>query len=422
MDALFGGRYQIDKTIGSGGLSTVYSATDTLLERRVAIKVSKFPDHATGKDLFRSESLLLAKMTHPAVTKFYDVGALPDGSPYMVMELLDGQSLDAILRARGSLPLREALFIGRQVAGALGEAHALGYIHRDVKPANILVLNENSLVPGAVKLLDFGVAEQLNRETAMTRAGSFIGSVSYMSPQQIRAEAISPSSDIWSLGVTLFEMLTGSLPFKSTETFELMTAIMNAEISVPPEAHIFRPVVAFLMRCLAKDPALRPADGNEALKQLEELEDLVRSGALTVPATLPAPSGSANIPEALKVTVITARELFERAQAKSTPWFIPGSILAALALSLLIPLKSLRLSAPSHLAVSAWYGIAFGVCLVALGMLLGRYHAKTPSCCGATVVSHEAQDLLSNARGHERLSRDPGDPSGRDRRQVPFGR
>ena len=201
---VLGGRYRLVELLGSGGMATIYRATDTGLGRDVALKLLR-PEYLRDPDFssrFRQEAQAAASLSHPNIVTVYDYGEDPSG-PYIVMELIDGEDLATILRRSGALPPRQVARIGAGVARALAAAHARGLIHRDIKPGNVLIGAD-----GTVKVVDFGIARAI-AEAQVTLPGTTLGSVHYFSPEQARGEPATTSSDIYSLGIVLYEMLTG---------------------------------------------------------------------------------------------------------------------------------------------------------------------------------------------------------------------
>jgi hypothetical protein len=400
MDSI--GPYRIERLVAEGGLSIVYGALDPRNGRRVAIKVAKTtadsPDHAWVVDRFRRESSLLAKLKHPAIVSISDEGVLPDGSPYVVSDWVEGRNLDQILKVDHKIPLPIALFIAEQVAGGLGAAHSLGFVHSDVKPGNILIRDHDPLAPLSVKLLDFGVAGKLDNDTQKTRAGMLIGTPYYMSPEQIRAGALSPSSDVWALGVVLFEMLTGSLPFAGVETIAVMSAIMSAQVKMPEDADLPPSVVAFLMRCLDKDSKLRPANGDEVAKEIRKLQtelapriDL-RAGAKgtePVPTAAVAPAPASPMPATNRQAARTA--------SGSSPLLLAATTLAVLSGILFFFLRY------AHLTPRPWIGVVLGVVLALVGAMLGRAIQKLLAA-RHRAISAEVQDALNGTRTQKHLS------------------
>ncbi|HET9222699.1 MAG TPA: serine/threonine-protein kinase, partial [Roseiflexaceae bacterium] len=252
------GSYQIRALLGSGGMADVYRGFDLNLRREVAIKVlSEAAAAQPGVAArFRQEAQIIAGLHHPHIVKIYDFGER-DGLTYMVQELLPGPTLEAQLRdlaARGRrLPREDVLAIVAQLAGALDAAHAAGIIHRDVKPANAIWI-----AAGALILTDFGIAKNTLGNSNHTHAGMVIGTPNYISPEQARGLAPTPASDIYSLGVLLYELLAGQPPFVG----DTMSVVIDHIQNPPPPLHQLRPdlpadVEAVVQQALAKEPSAR---------------------------------------------------------------------------------------------------------------------------------------------------------------------
>jgi eukaryotic-like serine/threonine-protein kinase len=249
------GQYEIRELLGAGGIGQVHAAFDTVLEREVAIK-SLRPELLNDKsfvDRFRGEATSLAKLTHPNITTLYNLLA-DGGNLYLVMECVRGETLEDLLKKRGGkLGIRESLAIIAQVADGLSYAHSLGIVHRDIKPANLMITTS-----GAVKIMDFGIARVAGSQR-LTRDGGALGTLAYMSPEQVRGEEPDGRSDIYSLAITLYEMLSGSVPFEADTDYALMQAHIKTRA---PKLGTRLPGVdarleAALARGLAKNPDQR---------------------------------------------------------------------------------------------------------------------------------------------------------------------
>ena len=219
---ILGGRYRLVELLGQGGMATIFRAVDTQLGRDVAIKLLR-PEYLQDPDFssrFRQEAQAAASLTHPNVVTVFDYGEDPSG-PYIVMEIIDGEDLSTIIRRSGALPPRQATRIAAAVARALAAAHARGLIHRDVKPGNVLIGRD-----GQVKVVDFGIARAV-AEAQVTLPGTTMGSVHYFSPEQARGEPATEASDIYALGIVLYELLTGVRPWEgdSAASVGLATAV-----------------------------------------------------------------------------------------------------------------------------------------------------------------------------------------------------
>jgi predicted Ser/Thr protein kinase len=267
------GPYRIESALGRGGMGTVYLATHERLERKVAVKVIT-PDLADDPEFrarFLRESQLAASLDHPHVIPIYDADEI-EGVLYLAMRYVDGPSLQALLRERGALAPGDALRIAEQIGGALDAAHAADLIHRDLKPANIL------LADGHAYLCDFGLAKRVSSR-GITHAGSFLGTVDYCSPEQIRGEPLDGRADVYSLGCVLYHCLSGEPPYAR----ESEVAVLQAHLNDPPPSLSadFDPVFA---RAMAKDRSERyPTAG----KLATDLRDAIAGGA---PATVRAPT------------------------------------------------------------------------------------------------------------------------------------
>jgi beta-lactam-binding protein with PASTA domain/tRNA A-37 threonylcarbamoyl transferase component Bud32 len=294
--ALFDGRYKILKRLGAGGMATVYLAEDQELGRRVAIKILN-AKHASDEQFverFRREASSAAALSHPNIVSIYDRGEA-EGTYYIAMEVIDGRSLKELLLARGPSPIPVAVNYARQILSALRFAHRNGVVHRDIKPHNVLVDEE-----GRVKVTDFGIARAGASE--MTEVGSIIGTAQYLSPEQARGAPVDQRSDIYSVGVVLYELLTGEAPYNGETPVEIAMKHLSA-IPEPPSTK--RPEVppeldAVVLRALAKNPDDRyqtveemDADlsaiskGMEISETTTEAATTVLAGAgLTAPTTI----------------------------------------------------------------------------------------------------------------------------------------
>ncbi len=249
-------RYEIQQRIGRGGMADVFLARDLLLDRLVAIKVL-FPEFATDPNFverFRREAQSAANLTHPNIVAVYDWGKYAN-TYFMAMEYVQGRTLADILRANGHVNSVQAAEIANEVAAALGNAHASGVVHRDIKPANILI-GAN----GQVKVADFGIARAMNApsENNLTQVGSVMGTATYFSPEQAQGAQPDPRSDLYSLGIVLYEMVAGKPPFAG----ENPVSIAYKQVHDLPQplnqlvADVPRPFEAIVAKLLAKDPEL----------------------------------------------------------------------------------------------------------------------------------------------------------------------
>ena len=263
------GAYDIQALLGSGGMADVYRGFDTNLHRAVAIKVLS-PDAGTQPgfaDRFRQEARLIANLRHPNIVQVYDFGE-QDGQTYMVQELLAGPTVAAWmsdLAIHGLHPTpNEINAIVAQLAAALDAAHAAGIIHRDVKPGNALWNDQGELV-----LTDFGIAKQLLSDANQTQFGVIFGTPSYLSPEQAQSQPLTPASDVYSLGVVLYELLAGNVPFRGVTPMHVaMDHIQTPPPPLPVRPDLTPAVEAVVQRALAKDPALRFSSAGELAQEL----------------------------------------------------------------------------------------------------------------------------------------------------------
>ena len=222
---LLGGRYNIVQKLGSGGMSAVYEAQDRSLDNSiVAVKLlsPKMTNDETILSRFRQEIIITRKLTHPNIVRTYDFGAAGNGHFYITMELISGTTLDKLLSQRKALSLKHTLFVIRSILNAMAYAHDKGVVHRDLKPGNVLVSENNE-----IKLMDFGLAQSIDFEKRYTQTGECVGTPYYMAPEQIQGRPIDQRADIFSIGVMAYELLTGSVPFKDESWYDLATKILK---------------------------------------------------------------------------------------------------------------------------------------------------------------------------------------------------
>jgi serine/threonine-protein kinase len=260
------GRYEIGDRLGAGGMSSVHKATDLILERTVAVKI--LAEHLSDDERFvarfRREALAVAKLIHPNIVQVYDTG-IDDGRHYIVMEYVEGRSGAQILQRQGPLDAETTAEIGAQACAGLDYAHRRGIIHRDVKPGNLMIVG--GPVGGGemtVKLTDFGIARAVE-QTRITQVGSVVGTAAYLSPEQVRGEEATPGTDVYALGVVLYQFLTGRLPYEGSSLAELAVRQQN-EKPLPPSTYnneVPETLGAAVLRALEGDPARRYAGADE---------------------------------------------------------------------------------------------------------------------------------------------------------------
>ncbi len=259
MGDTIGGKYRIDRILGAGGMGIVAAAHHVDLEQAVALKFLLVGDPRHRDEFvsrFRREAKVASKVNSEHVVRVMDVGTTATGIPYIVMELLEGEDLDAVLEREGFMEQTLAVDLVIQTCAALAEAHAAGIVHRDIKPANLFLTHRRDGSP-CIKILDFGISKANEREGAQSLTGTnaTMGSPTHMAPEQwISAKSVDHRSDIWSLGAVLFELLTGRLAFDGSTMPEICQRVLNQEPAYPEDITVLPGLKAVIARCLSKDP------------------------------------------------------------------------------------------------------------------------------------------------------------------------
>jgi serine/threonine protein kinase len=366
-DIMLGERYRLIRRIASGGMGEVWEAEDTVLHRRVAVKLlsEALASEPRFAERFRREALAAARLSHPSIASVFDYGE-NGGPPFIVMELVQGETLADRLRREGRLPQTEAVRIAAAVAAALQVAHDAAIVHRDVKPGNVM------LTPaGEVRVLDFGIAAAAG--APLTATGARMGTATYLSPEQARGEPPTPASDIYSLGVMLYEMLAGRPPFLG----ESPVAVAAQHIDqAPPDIAGLAPdvdphVAMTCQRALAKDPASRPASAVAFAAML--------TGRTEVPVT-PAHEQTLILPPAERTSVLEPPAVPESAGPRG----------------------------PSRKRLAAW-GVALTVMALALAALLFFLSVSGGSTPPASTDGRSVPDVVGLHKGDaEQAIRDAG--------------
>jgi len=289
------GKYELERELGEGAMAEVWQAHDPLLERRVALKILRKEARHDKQYVarFLEDARAAVALDHPNIVRIVDVDNSGE-APFIIMELVDGQALDSWLKANGPVPPSRAVQIARELALALSAAHAANIVHRDIKPSNMLVETKS----GRIRLTDFGAAKrERTGETELTTHGQLIGTPRYMAPEQINGEPVDPRTDLFALGVTLYELLAGKQAYTARTREALFRAIL---IDDPPDLKLVRPelpeaLVALTKQLMAKSPDQRPASALDVAKRLEPFVDWQPPAEPASPASAPPPTAAVNV-------------------------------------------------------------------------------------------------------------------------------
>ncbi len=380
--ALLDGRYRVGSPIATGGMSTVYRGVDTRLDRPVAIKImdARFAGDPAFRMRFEREARSAARIDHPAVVDVHDRGTdSSDGTDrlFLVMELVDGGTLRDVLRARGALGVPAAFAVMEQVLSGLAAAHRLGMVHRDVKPENVLISDAREL-----KVADFGLAVGVAQAGA-SHVGMIMGTVAYLSPEQVATGAADPRSDVYAAGILLYELLTGSPPYTGETAISVAYRHVTSDVPAPSEVAGDVPpeLDAFVRRATRRDPACRPVDAAAMLAELRRLAAVLEVPRVPVPAPPPRPvEEQTTVPRASAPAASTGTRMLDRDAHPSTP---PGH---------------LRARRRSRQLFAVWIALvlvlAIGIGITAWWLGSGRWTA-VPSLTG--VPQGAAERLLTGA-------------------------
>jgi eukaryotic-like serine/threonine-protein kinase len=338
-DVVLGERYRLIRRIASGGMGAVWEAEDTVLHRRVAVKLlsESLASEPRFAERFRREALAAARLSHPSIASIFDYGE-NGGPPFIVMELVHGETLAERLRRQGRLPQDEAVRVAASVAAALQAAHDAGIVHRDVKPGNVMLTTS-----AEVRVLDFGIAAAAG--APLTATGARMGTATYLSPEQVRGEPPTGASDVYSLGVMLYEMLAGRPPFLAENPVAVAAQHIDqsppALAALAPDASAH--VVAACERALAKDPAARPpsAAAFAAMLTGQAQEPTRPRGEQTAVLPPPEPTG---VLESTGIPPLAG--LRDRARKRVPVWGVALALIAVGLVALLVFLNVTGASTP----------------------------------------------------------------------------
>jgi serine/threonine-protein kinase len=329
------GKYRILSKVGQGGMGTVYKALHLAFDELRALKV--IAPEILHDELFvrrfRHEAVITRKLQHPNAVRVDDIDEAEDGRPFIVMEFIHGTSLKKVIQEEGPLPVPRVCSIVKQAAAALDAAHRLGMVHRDIKPDNIALIE--SPEGERVKVLDFGIAKMKEARVdakagmTLTGVGMVIGTPQYMSPEQAmgkRGDELDGRSDLYSLGVVMYEMLTANLPFKAETTMGMLLAHMQQPprpiLTLRPELQIPWPIASLAMRLLEKDPAQRPANARALIEEVEAAE----KGFAPLGPTRVAQPNAVGSPEQIRAAPKAVRPVPDKGQAADVSSLIPASL------------------------------------------------------------------------------------------------
>jgi len=304
----FGPRYRIDRMLGQGGMGSVYKAWDKELQRPVALKLIR-PGLALDPAVearFKQELLLASKISHKNVLRIHDLGEAA-GVKFISMAYVEGQDLHGLLTHEGKLTIERTVKLARQMCSALDAAHSEGVVHRDFKPQNILLDKQEN-----VYVSDFGLAKSLESDTGMTKSGEFLGTPRYMAPEQVQGGGVDHRADLYALGLILYEMVTGDVPFHADTTLQLMYKRVH---EVPKSPKVVNPelpewIVRVIMKCIERDPAQRYQSASEIMHDLDTAKAPAKVGSRTVQIALPGVEVSRKWLVAIAAVVVLITALF----------------------------------------------------------------------------------------------------------------
>jgi serine/threonine-protein kinase len=394
-------RYRIQKELGSGGMGTVYRAEHVHMRKAVALKIlhrelTYLPEVVAR---FEREAVAAARIEHPNIATAKDFGRLPNGSFYLVLEYIEGQSLRDVLD-QGALRPEQALKIAREIASALEAAHAVGIVHRDLKPDNVM-LTQKDRDQYQVKVLDFGIAKvELGDAQGLTQAGTVFGTPEYMAPEQAAGTPVDARADIYTLGIMLYEMLTGVTPFADDDMVVVLTRQMTLE--PPPLPQAVDPAIAGLvMHLIAKSPDARPQTASEVIQRLDATLPMASSPYSSAEPWTPSPVSQMASSEARSVqysdTVLSVAgpELERLAKARTQPKFTSGFLKQ---LTERVPALGKNVDIGGH-PVPAWALAALAVLVLALITIIFTIVVVKQVTSGAAASSTPAASVTTSQTG-----------------------
>ncbi|MEZ5100350.1 MAG: Stk1 family PASTA domain-containing Ser/Thr kinase [Thermoleophilia bacterium] len=414
VNKLFDDRYRILRRIGAGGMATVYLAEDEELGRRVAIKIlsERYANDELFVERFRREAQSAASLSHPNIVAIYDRGEA-EGTYYIAMELIEGRSLKEMILTRGRLPPRQAIEFTRQILAALRFAHRNGIVHRDIKPHNILVGHEDQL-----KVADFGIARA--GASQMTETGSIMGTAQYLSPEQARGDQVTPASDLYSVGIVLYEMLTGQVPFTGDSAVAIAMKHVN-EPPRPPSQHaprVSRELDAVILRAIAKNPIDRyqsAEDFDADLKRAAQGEPVARETLDAAATTVLANGGQTQATRVIEQRPPPRRpqgptydpyaNIPRRKRRRALPWLLVLILLGAAAAAGWFVYTQLedQVSAPRPAIVPLVEGIPIASAvekIEALGLKVEQVEQGSDEVRRGFVISQRPREGTRLARGN----------------------
>jgi serine/threonine-protein kinase len=400
-------RYDVLEVLGQGGMGTVYRVRHTMLGRHFALKVLRreLANDAELPKRFIREAKAAAAIAHPNVVQISDFGTLPSGQPFFVMELLEGCSLSELIWRAGPLPPGRAIRLLRQAADGLAAAHAVGVVHRDLKPDNIHV--SEAARREVVKVLDFGLAKVAGA-SRLTRHGIVYGTPHYMSPEQAAGEPVDERSDVYSLGVVLYETLTGHVPFEADTYMGVLTKHLYVQPVPPsqllPDSAALGGLEEVALRCLEKKPSKRYGSMVELLAALDRVTELTSSGQVSVRPALQSPASAAPTQPIGAALELEPATLEPETRSTKPRWIgVMAGVLAAAALVVAVVIS--RRAPEADATHSARPAVEKGPA-VAAGIQRASVPLQAASAPGAVVGSSAAAERLLSAvdAGNDRIA------------------